>query len=785
MSLPTKFEIEDVHVTEKQKSTFEYLSQTMDYHIAQLVRDSNRIKKCRNLYEGVRDKREFKYLESTFGIETPLSVKMTPLIKTRIDVLLGLLLDEEFSHKVTANDTMSFDKIEQEKKDVRAKRIYDAYNEQIRSNIKRTSKGEEPKEDIVTKKFNERLDRFINEEFISSIEIAAQHMIKFYQQDPTLKLKQKLKQFFLDLLVTGEAYYRTSFPKLGADPELDICKPENVFYNKNTNDQFLKNGNDPKVTAVVIREYMKRGEILTKFGHLMTEEQKTRLYGERPLGTHYNNIYSGRDLENLNERDVNEYQDSNNQYTYNSMDVYPVYFTEFLANNEVKISPEDVEDLEMVEGITHDKSSQDFYGNKVGDGRAKDKVYRLDRYEGVRIGHDIYLEMGKSKYTPRSIGQPYKTTLSTNGVSYNDRNGRPYSIAWALRDIQNSYDIVKFFRDNLIANSGVNGSRINLAAIPKVLGQDFMERLMKFMALRKQGIELIDPTEDGAALFSGYGDFKNSLDGNVVQSLKVVLEGLEQEADIVTGINRHMYQAAEQRDAVNNVKVGIKQTSLITKDLFELVTDCHSQILVDLVNLGKITYKKGKRGSYVVGKRQVIFDIIPDNFCFTDYNIQVVNSSKENNKLATLASYVPELIGKGTIEDDVLIKMTMMDSTTEILALIESSMAKKAEENDQVGQLSQQLEQLQEQLNQATKELEESNKKAEMISQADHELKVKKLELDERALDNKIASADKQFNLDADIAREEIQKDKAIVQLEREQLYMESSGNAKEIKNNI
>ncbi len=37
------------------------------------------------------------------------------------------------------------------------------------------------------------------------------------------------------------------------------------------------------------------------------------------------------------------------------------------------------------------------------------------------------------------------------------------------------------------------------------------------MALRKQGIELIDPTEDGAALFSGYGDFKNSLDGNVVQ----------------------------------------------------------------------------------------------------------------------------------------------------------------------------------------------------------------------------------------------------------------------------
>src|SRR5690606_11355020 len=142
---------------------------------------------------------------------------------------------------------------------------------------------------------------------------------------------------------------------------------------------------------------------------------------------------------------------------------------------------------------------------------------------------------------------------------------------------------IKFFRDNLLANSGVGGSRINLAGIPKILGQDFMERLMKFIALRKQGLEVYDPTEEGAALFQHYGDFKASLDPGLIRALQLGLESLEQEADIVTGINRHMYQAAEVRHAVSNVKVGQQTTSLITKDIFELVHTSRQHMLTDLI----------------------------------------------------------------------------------------------------------------------------------------------------------------------------------------------------------
>ncbi len=791
MGFPEKYDIEDVNLTEKQKSSFKYLSGSIDYHIANLVRDKSHIKKCRNLYEGVRDKREFKYLEDVFGIETPLSVKMTPLIKTRIDVLLGLLLDEEFTHRVTMNDTMSYDIVEQEKRNERAERVVAAYQEQIHKNIKRVNKGEQPKEDVVTQQFMERLDTFISEEFVSSMEIAAQSLIKFYNQDPTVKLRQKLKQYFLDLLVTGEAYYRTYFNKMGSDPILEICKPENIFTNINTSHQFLSDGNTPNTNAVVHRFCLQKGEILSRYGHLMNKEDKRKIFGDKTSQTSSRSVYSGRDLESLGDRDYDvDDCDIHSQYTFNDTDVYEVHHVEWLANNEVTLSTQDMHDLQNVESIDYhlDGEKEKIYGKKAGSGEPQPKAYRLDCYEGIRIGgvDNVYLNMGKSKYSTRSIGQPYKTTLSYNGCMYNARNGRPYSLAYALRHIQNSYDICKFFRDNLIANSGVNGSRINLAGIPKVLGGDMMERLMKFMALRKQGVELIDPTEDGASLFQHYGDFDNSLPANAVQSINLVLEGLEAEADIVTGINRHMYAAAEQRDAVSNVKVGIKQTTLITKDMFELLNDCHGQMLVDLINQGRTTYKRGKRGSYIVGARQVIFDIQPENFCFTDYNIQVISTSKENAKLAKLDALVPELVGKGAISDDVLIKMTMMDSTTEILSLLNKSMAEQAAKNDISEQLSGENEQLNQQLQELTKQMEQMQTALDSNNEAEQALKNRELDIKEREINSKVDERVDRVALDTKVAKEEVKKDQAIITLEREQLHMDSGkGNSAEPRNNI
>lgn len=785
------FNIEDVYVTEKDKNSFEYLKKKMDYIIAQEVYEKQHILKARNLYEGKRDPDEFKYLEETFGIETPLSIKMTPLIKTRVDVLVGILLEETFSYKISINDKGTVDKVKKAKLKERAKAIMKDITNQTHENIASINAGQEPKKDqkISDKKLKE-IDKVLERRFISGFEIAAQSLVKFFEQDSTIDLKQKMKQFFLDLLVTGEAYYRTYIPKMGADPVLEICKPENVFYSKNTKHQFIASGNQPNTYGVVHREYMTRGEILNKYGHFLDDEGRKRLFGNEPAEGAQNIISSPRDLEyNRFARDYRDYRDTHNQYSGGStLEVLPVYHVEWLANNPVELSEKEQKEFTDVEPSTIPSGRERFYDVGEGNSKVKKKGYRLDRYEGIRIGYDLYVNCGRTDASrmPRSEGQPFKTTLSYNGATYNERNGKPYSLSLALKDIQDSYDIMHFFRDNLVANSGVNGSRINMAAIPKALGDNFMERLFKFMALRKQGVELIDPTEPGAQIFSGYGDFKASISSDGIAAINAIIEGLERQADILTGVNRHMYQAAEQRDAVSNVKVGVRTGSLITKDLFELLYTSQKHALEDLINQGKLTYKKGKRGSYILGNQTVFFDLDPKNYCFTDFNIHVVNSSKETIKLEKLNALATQLVGAGTLDSHVLLKLALVDSTTEVYDLLEKNMEEKEEENNQLEQLNQALEQMEqtvkqyeEQLNKLTKENEQYLKQGMQFKERELEIKSRKVELDAEI-------AKKKQEMDEKIATAEIAKDQQIVQLEREQLYAEEvAGNAREIKDNI
>jgi hypothetical protein len=293
---------------------------------------------------------------------------MTPLIKTRVDVLLGLLLDETFTYKVSVNDDLTIEKVAQEKIKEKTSRILAAYRKQADSNFKKVNEGQAPANDIVTEKYLGQVESMINQNFISAFEEAASSLIEFFEQDNTIELKQKMKQFFQDLLITGEGYYRTHIPKVGADPVIEICKPENIFYSKNTNNQFLNSGNQPNINAIVHRTYMKRTEILNKWGHLMNKDDKSRLFGSIPSGSTSNVIHSPRELEYANN---GSYGNEHTQFSHNSADAYAVYHVEWLANNKVELTEDDKDDLRNVEDITTGAEYNKHYGANEGNGKPK------------------------------------------------------------------------------------------------------------------------------------------------------------------------------------------------------------------------------------------------------------------------------------------------------------------------------------------------------------------------------------------------------------------------------
>jgi hypothetical protein len=52
---------------------------------------------------------------------------------------------------------------------------------------------------------------------------------------------------------------------------------------------------------------------------------------------------------------------------------------------------------------------------------------------------------------------PKDCTLSINGMFFMDKNGSPFSMILSTMDLQDRYDLLLYYRDNLIATSGTVG----------------------------------------------------------------------------------------------------------------------------------------------------------------------------------------------------------------------------------------------------------------------------------------------------------------------------------------
>jgi hypothetical protein len=761
--------IDDLNVSEEDKQKKEYLQATADFWIARLVKNDPKYVEYRNYYNGIRDRKQFEYITANNGIGSPANLGFTNIIKPRIDSILSQLENETFTYHVNATDEHSIDMIADEKQNKRLTAIaqaVDLYIQKTETMISNTniSKSDVLEPDSILKKSVDKINKKFGESYISDYVKAAINVLKYFEHNQWADVRQKLKLLLLDLLVTGEAYYRIYTTRLGSDPIFEVIKPENFFHNKNTNNQYIGGTN-----AVVHREYLTRHEILQQYGKFMTKEQKEELTGPAvQLGARTGRyIATGADLDYYSD-DINTGY-GRRDHAHPLLDTVEVFHTEWLAVNEVTYTDEDAHLETLVDG---DKSS------KIKKG------YRIDRYEVTRIGGSIYLNAGKSKYISRSQSTPFECYLTYDGIRYNDRGGTPFSLVGGLKDLQDAYDITIYHRDNLMANSGVPGDRINLAAIPKVLGSNFMDRLLKFVALKKNGVELIDPTEPGATLFQHYGSFDNTVQGNALQAINAILEMITYQADIVAGTNQQMLGQIAERDAVTNVKVGIQQSLMRNQDMFELFRTMHSRMLNKYVGEAQIAFSTGMKGSYVAGPYVYTFKIDPTKFIFTDYSITVSYSSKDDVKLSKLQELAKEFASAGTLPPDILTSAVLSDSVIEAKRTILDGYAQQKEENDQLQQASQQIQSLTENITQLQQELQKVTAQLEKLQGKDLDLKEREVNIKAQLAENQRILKDKELNLtDEHYERADKAKDD-IVNLEREQLYLET-GPAKEVNNKI
>lgn len=717
-----------------KKKTEDEMIACINKAITELVYPKYKLQKAYNYYNGVRDAEQFRALEENFGLGNPTSIEFIPLIRKHIDALIGEYLETPILPKVTCKDTGTLTNIARDKHLKIVKEVFNYLKAHLNNSILAFIDGK----NITDKAVESQLKKIISDidkNYISEYEIAAQNVLEYIMQSRNTDLTEKLKTLFKDLLITGYAYYRVKPSPEGNNIDIEVLNPLNVFIDKNPESIYIKNS-----YRAVVRKWLSKTQILNKYGEIMDKDTIKEL----------EDLYEG---------------------IYDNSTYYVRTFTNqatgYPATDGIDAGQEIVPGFPADEYRVTNYKLIPVYEVEWTETRKEDGKFVMDRYEGVRIGESIFIHSDISQNVVRTKDNPSFCTLSTSGIYYSTRSAEAYSLVLACANLQDKYDVLHFYRDSLIANSGTSGDWLDLSMLPTVLGADVPERLQKWLGYKKGGVALIDTSQEGRAFNNNtsFAGFDDTIKAPTIQAIELAIERTENTCSSITGVFRERLNGIEQHDAVSNVKVGIKNSFTVTKQYYQQMDLLTNELLIDCLNTAKIVYKKGITGALILGDKGVkVFTALPEYFTVTDFDIHIASSTNVIQDMELIKQLIPEFIKAGNVDLSIIVEAITSRSLTELKTNVSESLKKQREENNIIAQLQQQVEQLTQELQQAQNQLQQAQSKIESLNEAKLQLEKAKLE-SESGVNWYKAKADKKYKEGT------IENDSKRVELEVAQMY--------------
>lgn len=668
--------------------------------ITELVYPKWELQKAYNYYNGIRDVEQFRYLEENFGIGSPTSLQFTPLIKKHVDALIGEYLGTPIVPKVYCKDKSTLNNIDREKQLKIDSEMHKFLMSKLKNNVLNFVDGKNITDQLIEQQLKQLIED-LNVNFVSEYELAAQNVIEYIMQSRDTDMLTKLRDLLLDLLVTGYTFYKVVPGPEKNNVKIEVLNPLNVFVDRNLDSVYIKNS-----YRVVVRKWMDKNQILTTYGKDLKKE----------------------DIELIKEK-------------WETVSDESTYYVRNIANNGIPSTDGINAGRELITPgypTTATGKFHDLIPVYEVEWIETDSDFVMQRYQTIRIGESIYILKGKDEHVIRSSSNPSYCGLTVNGICFVNRGCEPYSLVLTCAHLQDKYDILSFYRDSLIANSGTVGDFIDVSMLPKFLGSDVAERLQKYIAYKKSGIAPIDTSQEGRlsggspinTIFNGYDD---TVRVQAIQAIYLAMQQVEETASSITGVFRERLNGIEQKDAVTNIKIGQNNSFIITKQYYHQMDLVVNEMLLDCLNLAKIVFKNGLTGVIILGeKQQKIFTALPEYFTITDHDIRITTSSDVMKDLEYIKQIIPDFIRNGALSSDVIFEALTCKSVVQIKSIVAKAMKKQKEEVNQLQQQQQQIDQLQQQLQEASKQLQKYQSKLEQMQQNRMEIERKKFEAEQR-----------------------------------------------------
>lgn len=664
----------------------------VDNTISELVHDKTRLYKYYNYYNGVMDKEQYRHLEENYGLGNPTSIEFIPLISKHIDAIIGEYLETPILPKITCKDEKTLKNIERDRHLKVLTDVFTYLQNHLNNNLLSVLKGGNTSDVSVQQQITEIIED-VESNFISEYEIAAQNMIKYIMASRDIDIHEKLRCLFLDLLIGGEVYFRVIESLEGNNIDLRVEDPLNTFVERVSKSNYVN-----KAKRAVIREWLTEEEILAEYHNDLSNENKKLL----------------RDCKVYSEQQANAY--------VRTYDDVPVGGEGLRANDEITPGLPDENSIHrnLIPVYTVEIIETDSKGVQ-------------QRYVQKRIGHEIYIIDLDPIDVIRTMSAPQLCTLELNGLFFRTRGRSNYSLVEACMVLQDKFNILHFFRDNLLASGGTIGDIVDVAKLPDFLGTTIPEKIQKFFAYKKGGTYLIDSSLETANNGDNthYGGFDDTIKGEAIQAIEIAIERIENTCSSITGVFRERLNGIQQKDAVSNIKVGIQNSFTITKKFTHQMDLVTTSILIDCLNKAKKVFKKGLTGSIILGEKyQKIFTALPEHFTITDFDITIEPTTNVLKDIEIIKQFIPELIKAQAIDADDAIYALTMQSLSQLHKELGKSIKRKKGINEQFVQAQQQIEQLQQQLQQLADENKALNEKIQSLNADKIQVEREKMQLD-------------------------------------------------------
>lgn len=693
-----------------------------------------------DIYNGRRSNEDYRHITETYGIQFPAGkLKHNPLIRPMINELQSEMEERGLNFNVYSEDP---DSVAEKVVQISDKLIYDVANA-----IKLTASPEEL--DLALNQLEQEYKKFQTDNEIGAFKI----LRNFIQRDKT---ERKFADMWLDKLISGMEYYRVSIDRIGEDPNLDIIRPGTLWW-AGEKVKWVR-----ECSWAVKVDEMSPVQIVDKFGERM-------LPADRQTLEEWMDMYSKDAFYKLGPGETMEtiFHDSTVINAVNDHRI-TVYTVEWKSSRKVKYieSPNKYRpDAPFIKFLDDDQ----IY--KMPNERKKliKERYVQDLYHGVRIGDSMYVDLGRHQYPQYSMSKPGRVYLSFNGPTFNGKV-KPYSLMGETKDLQDSYDILHWHRENLVALSGVKGSFMDLSQLPDFGTGKLADNIKMYFYYRKLGAAFINTAQEGAN--KNYNQFSNYDDtlGAGLEAITAMIQQLEESASRITGVNRQRMASLSSADGKATSEMALQQSGMITEHMFNEHDEVVEMALTDIINALRVCYPEGKSGSFISDDGVNHIYSLDNRFPLSDYSTYLTTKKSDARKIDELKQHAYLMVKEGSMAAQDMLSFFKKESFSSIMRDIEDSMNKRSNEIQQ-NQLK--IQQMQEQLAQQREGAEVGKLQGQI---AELQSKVfrnqKEMELEQQALD-----------IQRDAEQAKAVNDAERVRLEDKQLDVVANEKAQEVRN--